>query len=173
MQLTHERRYRIATHAVGANGLVRPSALLGFLEDAAGEHAATWRLAYHDLVPRGLMWVLTRYHLRLLRAPGYAEEIRVLTWPSARHGRFATRDFEVTDAAGELIALATTGWMVLDVRTRRPRSLGDVVPREFVLDRRALADPFEPLPELALPERAVELPVMVRDLDLNWHVNHT
>ena len=172
MDLLYERDYRVASHTVGPHGRIRPSALLGFLEDAAGEHAAAYQLNSTDLRGRGLMWVLTRYHLRLLRAPRYGEEVRVATWPSALRGKVALRDFEVRDATGSTIALATTAWAVLDMRTRRPRSLDDVVPSDYAVDRRAIADDFEPLPSLAEPQRDVTLPVMLRDLDMNHHVNH-
>jgi len=172
MELVYLRSYRVASHTAGPNGFIRPSALLGFLEDAAGEHAASWHLSFADLLPRGLMWVLTRHHLRLLRAPRYGEEIRVTTWPSARRGRAALRDFEVTDATGEIVALATTAWAVLDVATRRTRGVDDVVPPGFILDRRAITDNFEPLPAPPSAERVVTLPVMRRDLDMNRHVNH-
>jgi acyl-ACP thioesterase len=172
MELSCRRDYRVASHTVGPQGFLRPSALLGFLEDIAGEHAATWHLSIGNLRARGLMWVLTRYHLRLLRPPRYGEAIAVTTWPSARLGRVALRDFEVTDAAGEAVALATTAWAALDVKTRRPRAMDDVVPPEFVLARRALADDFPPLPGVEEPAREVELPVMLRDLDMNRHVNH-
>jgi acyl-CoA thioesterase FadM len=172
MDLTFERAYRVASHTAGPNGLIRPSALLGFLEDAAGEHAATWHLSFADLAPRGLMWVLTRHHLRLLRPPRYGEEIVVTTWPSARRGRVALRDFEVHGHDGELLALATTAWAVLDAASRRLRPISDVVPAGFVLDRRAIPDEFEPLPALPAGALTVPLPVMLRDLDMNRHVNH-
>lgn len=172
MDLTFERTYRVASHTAGPDGLIRPAALLGFLEDAAGEHAATWHLSVGDLAPRGLMWVLTRHHLRQLRPPRYGEEVRVITWPSARRGRVALRDFEIRDATGHCVALATTAWAVLDAASRRLRPINDVVPPGFVLDRRAIPDEFEPLPSLPAPERTVTLPVMLRDLDMNRHVNH-
>jgi len=172
MELVCERAYRVASHTVGPRGVLRPSALLGFLEDAAGEHASAWHLSLPDLLPRGLMWVLTRYHLRLLRSPRYGEQLQVTTWPSGRGGRAATRDFEVRDAAGETVALATTSWAVLDVARRRPRLIDDVVPAGFVLDRRAIADDFLPLPTLDGSAHQLTLPVMHRDLDLNQHVNH-
>jgi len=166
------RRFRVASYHVGPRGVARPSAIMGFLEEAAGEHATSRGLGVTQLHPRGLTWVISRYHLRIARAPRFREEIEVTTWPSGRSAIFALRDFEVTAADGEPIAVATTSWAILDLETRRPRPVASVLPPDFLLERRALVDDFASLPALEASERDVTLPVMLRDLDMNLHVNH-
>lgn len=173
MELVHRSDFRVAVYHVGPRGEVRPTALMGFLEQAAGEHAAAWKLSVMDLMPRGLTWVLSRYHLRILRPPRYGERLEVTTWPSGRSKMFATRDFEVAGSDGGPVALATTSWVLLHVREKKPVPLAEAVPAEYALDRRALDDGFAALPKLERPAREVALPVMQRDLDLNEHVNHT
>jgi len=172
MDLLLRRRYRVASSDVGPRGELRPSALMGFLEDAAGTQAAAYGVGVLELQPRGLAWVLARYHLRLLRIPLLAEELEVATWPSGRSAIFASRDFEVTDAAGEVVAQATTSWAAIDVASKRPRRMSDVVSADFVLERRAVADAFGPLPAADGAAHEVMIPVLRRDLDMNVHVNH-
>jgi len=145
---------------------------MGFLEDAAGKHAATWKLSVMDLIPQGFTWVLVRYHLQIHRCPAYGESLQVTTWPSSRSTLFVSRDFEVTDASGATIAVATTSWAVLDLSSKRPVSISKVVPPAFVLDRRVIDDGFSQLPKLDSAENSVDIPVLLRDLDLNEHVNH-
>ncbi len=172
MELLLRRGYRVASSDVGPRGELRPSALMGLLEDAAGAHAAGYGVGVRELQARGLAWVLARYHLQVQRAALLGEELAVATWPSGRTPVFATRDFEVTDPAGAVVARATTSWAVIDVATKRPRRMSEVVDPTFVVDRRAIADRFEPLPAADGAGRAVEIPVLRRDLDMNVHVNH-
>jgi len=173
MELTGHREFRVASYHLGQRGAVRPSAIMGFLEEAAGEHASSWKLSVFDLRPRGLTWVLARYHLKLLKAPRHGDLLEVTTWPSGRSSMFATRDFEVVAASdGSPVALASTSWAILEVASKRPVSVADVVPEQFVLPRRVLGQGFCTLPRVESASRQVELPVMRRDLDLNDHVNH-
>ncbi|MGC4122418.1 MAG: thioesterase [Myxococcales bacterium] len=174
MELTGHREFRVASYHIGFRGTARPSAIMGFLEEAAGEHAMSWKLSIFDLMPRGMTWVLARYHLKLLRPVRHGEVVDVTTWPSGRTSVFATRDFEVAAADGSPVALASTSWAILDMATKRPINVTDVVPPEFVLPRRVLGQGFSSLPRLddTQVQRQVELPVMRRDLDMNDHVNH-
>ena len=172
-ELIHEHTFRIHSYEVGPTGEARPTTLFNFLQEAAGEHAASWGVSVPDLLPRGRTWVLSRYRLRVDRYPRLYDELTVRTWPSARGGRFAVRDFELLGSAGGApLAVATTSWMVLDVRTGKPLPIEEFVPARFVLPRRALEDPFDSLPKLDAAERELTFRVMVRDLDMNRHVNN-
>ncbi len=173
MDLLLRRGYRVASSDVGPRGELRPSALMGYLEDAAGAHAAAYGVGVRELQARSLAWVLARYHLAVQRMPALGDELTVTTWPSGRSAVFATRDFEVTDAAGAVVAQATTSWAVIDVASKRPRRMSDVVSPDFVLHRRAIADAFASLPAPDGAASAVAIPVLRRDLDMNVHVNHS
>ena len=173
MELLHRRDFRIGFSSLGPHGEVRATALMGLLEEAAGEHAGAWGLSVNDLRPRGLTWMISRYHLRILRAPRWGEGLEVATWPSGRTTMFATRDFEVSGAGGEPVAVATTSWVVIDLEQKKPVPVRQVVPEQFVLERRAFTDAFGALPKLEVSAHEVALPVMRRDLDLNAHVGHT
>jgi acyl-ACP thioesterase len=173
MELLHTLPVRVGLHEVGPNGEARPSEILNWLQEAAEAHASTVGLGATDLFRRGRTWVLSRYHLELARSPVHGEELIVSTWPSSRASPFATRDFELHDARGERILRATTSWAMIDLVTKRPVDFDDVLPEGFVRPVRALETTFPSLPRLVAPERELTVPVMLRDLDVNVHVNHT
>ncbi len=166
------RIFIVGASEAGPRGRVKLPCLLDYFQESAADHAARLGASVLDLIKKKLTWVLSRYHIRIFRYPGWGEELRMTTWPSARKGLFALREFELTDQAGNAVAAATTSWMLLDVLRKKPvpvvENLGD-----FLQDpRRAIADDFMPLPDLTKID--FELPFRVRmgDLDWNKHVNH-
>jgi medium-chain acyl-[acyl-carrier-protein] hydrolase len=97
MQPIHETSFRIHSYEADFRGRMRLFSLLNYLQEAAGRHAALLHLAVGDLHRLGLTWVLSRYHIRVLRYPRLGETVRVRTWPSFREGKGRLRDFQVTD----------------------------------------------------------------------------
>ena len=94
------------------------------------------------------------------------------TWPAGAQRLFALREFCLAGDGGEL-GRATTGWMVINVATRRPvRVPEDVETIGRSTPPRVLADEFAKLPELERAdfERAIE--VRYADLDMNGHANN-
>jgi acyl-CoA thioesterase FadM len=85
---------------------------------------------------------------------------------------FALRDFEIALADGTSLAVATSSWVVFDLEAKQPLPTARALPAEFLLERRSLNDPFVHLPGLKAAERSVRLRTVLRDLDLNRHVNH-
>jgi medium-chain acyl-[acyl-carrier-protein] hydrolase len=170
--LLYRKEFSIHSYELDFEGLTRPVSLLNFLQDAAGEHAAHLGWSVLDLLKRNMTWVLSRYHVRVERYPAWGERIVVLTWPSGRHGYFALRDFEVSDADGRTVVAATTSWMILDLGRKQPLKVDDILPNNFVVEKRALADDFAPLPVLERPDRELSFRVDLGHLDLNRHVNN-
>ena len=172
MELFLEKQFRIRSYEVDFRGKVSPVAILNYLQDAAAEHAHRLGVAVTDLLPHGVTWVLSRSHLKLFHTPGVGEVLRVRTWPSLRDGRFTCREFELHDRQGELVALATTSWAVLDVASRRPVRLDTNLPTYPLDPRRAIDDDFASLPRLDEADRTLSFRIRLTDLDLNSHVNN-
>ncbi len=168
----YRKIFTVHTYEADASGLAHLQSLLNYLQDAAGEHAGTLGLGVTDLLEKRLTWLLSRYHIKLSRYPVLGQRIEILTWPSGKKGIFALRDFEASDEEGRLILAATTSWVLIDLKSKQPVRLDDYVPDDLTYNKRALADEFLPLPELGKAEHELVLPVLMKDLDFNRHVNN-
>lgn len=172
MEPIYEKTFQVRSYEVDARGIVRPTALVNYLQEAAGDHSRLLGVSVRQLMPLGLTWVLSRTHLTVLGTAFSREEVRVVTWPSLREGRFSCREFEVTAADGRPVALATMSFAVLDLTTRRPVIIADRLPSYPLLPRRALADDFPSLPRLSGADTELTFRVGRGDLDINRHANN-
>jgi acyl-ACP thioesterase len=172
MEPIYEKIFGIRSYEVDLTGNVRPTALLNYMQEAAGDHARRLGIAVRDLLPRGLTWVLSRTHLKLLGTAVSREEVHVRTWPSTREGRFTCREFELTVAADRPLALATCSFAVLDLATRRPVVIDKRLLSYPLVPRRVIADDFATLPRLAEAETELTFRVGRADLDINRHANN-
>lgn len=170
--IIYRKEFTVHTYELDHQGLARPVALLHYLQDAAGDHAAMFGLSVPDLLRKGLTWVLSRYHVVFHGYPRWGERVSVETWPSGLNELYALRDFIVRDRDGGELLIGTSSWMVISLERKKPVQLGGIVPSGYVLDRRALKDTFAPLPVLEGAEREVRLRVPSSALDLNRHVNN-
>src|SRR5512139_1980208 len=164
-----EQAFTVRYSEVGPRGLLRTRTLLDYLQDAAARHAALLGIGMEALRDRNLTWVLSRLRLRVDRYPGPAETVSVRTWPSAREGVSAFREFEVFDESGGGVARARSLWVLLDMAKRRPARFGADFPRYPLLERRALREDFTALPLPSAPSTVERFTVRREDLDVNRH----
>lgn len=168
-----EKDYIIQYHETDQHGFVRPVALLNYMQSAAGLHAGLLGVSVTDLLQNGYSWVLSKVYLVMERYPCGGETIRIRTWPAVRESLVTARDFELYDMADTKIGRATTSWAVLNLKTRRPAKLADLLPMYPLNPVRALDFIFGTLPTFEKSEHELRLPVLRGDLDVNRHVNNT
>lgn len=173
MQNIFSALYRVRSYETDFRGRVRTVTLLNYLQDAASSHAALLGFSVADLREKNVTWMLTRYHVRLMRYPGEGDDVRVRTWRSALEGVHALRDFEMLDAADNRIGVATSCWVALNLETRRPVRIGTLFGEFPVLGYRALQDDFRPLPKSDAYPMEMACLARMGDIDSNRHVNHT
>lgn len=65
-------------------------------------------------------WILLSWQIIIERYPKAGEQIEVGTWPTDFNGLYATRNFVMTDEAGEKIAYANSIWVYMDMQAGRP-----------------------------------------------------
>ena len=168
------RNYEVRPYELGADGRLKTTALVDFLQDIAGEHADLLGVGMKQLMADGLTWFALRYHIRIHRWPGLRERITIRSWPSARKGLQAIRDFEVLDAEGAPLAVAASAWVIVDPAQGRPVKLNDILSELTDVEQRAIKTNFSKIPALS-PDAATpaELYRALREhCDANGHVNN-
>jgi acyl-ACP thioesterase len=163
---------RIESLETDLKGRLKPHILYAFLLESAWKHAEPSQFGYEELVSRGLMWVMMKLQLSILRMPRWGERITIETWGKGIERLYALRDFAVRSMEGEKLASATSAWMILDRNTYRPQRL----------DRLNIPFPWEPgksemdtrlgkIPEAEQYGPDTHFRVLFTDIDVNRHVS--
>jgi len=172
MEKIYRKSYRILTYDVDVEGKAHLPALLDFLQDAARDQSGLLGFSVSDLQKKNLTWVMSRYHIRVPRYPRLGDTVEVSTWTSGKKGPFALREFELRTPDGGMLLEATSSWMIISMDARQPVRLDGLLPDDISVDRRAIPDAFERLPEMEGPGRETIFRAGFRDLDFNRHVNN-
>jgi acyl-ACP thioesterase len=170
----HREAFAVHSYEVDAFGAIAPPALSGFLQEAAGHHAAALGVGLDALRARGLTWVLVRQRIENAAPIVLGDTLEIETWPAGIDRLAAVRNFVVRRGDGVEVARAATHWFVLDLEKRRPVRPGEVLdprfPREPSPAVVALAGR---LPELKDWELQKRFHVRYADIDVNEHVTNT
>lgn len=168
------QNFKVESYHTNANGLASLSSICNYLQTAAGNHAESRGFGYEDMIRKQLIWVLTRLKVRMFRYPKWYENIKIETWLRHTDGLFAQRDFIIYGHNGEKIGVALSGWVAINIKTRRPQKQKDhetLIPA--LNDKHAYdgkLNKVELLDDDA--EQTPYKPVLFSDLDVNYHVNN-
>ena len=172
MNSSYEESFQVRTYEADHHGLVRPVAILNYLQEVAGSHAEQLGFSVNALLSRGLTWIMSRSHVRFLCDAAVGDILRVRTWPSGRRGLHAMREYEVFDGSARKVAAGTSSWVIVDIESKRPVRIEKVIPEYPPTARRALEDDFAALPTLTAADHELPFRVRLGDLDINQHVNN-
>ena len=156
------------------NSRWRLGAMLLEMQEAAGDHSSGIGCGRETLVKQGLCWVVVRMEIQIFRYPTFNERVTIRTYHRPTRHRFFPRFFEIRDEAGELVAQASSLWLLMDLETRQ-----SVAPDRLPVPLPDNSDMPEPLPlpkgvdQLEAPEVILPYTAQYTDLDANGHVNNT
>lgn len=169
-----ERSFPLRVSECDMSGHWRPGAMLVEMQEAAEAHCEALNCGRNALDGLNQAWVVARLELRILRYPVYGEELTLRTFHRPARHRFFPRFCEVRTREGELIALSSGLWLVMDLQTRQSVS-GDRLPTQLP-DNSDMPEVL-PLPK-GIEALETSADVLLRtsaytDLDANGHVNNT
>ena len=168
------KEFTIASYDLNPKGQARLTSMANFFQEVAYYHASELGLGYHEMKTRKTTWVLSRMRIHMKRYPVWNEQIKLETWPSGAERLFALRDFRVLDSKGEIIGMASTAWLILDIDTHRL-----IRPKEMMEQFKMIVHDVQmfdrPLDKIAVPGECrlmKEHEVVFSDLDIVGHVNN-
>ncbi len=172
MEPIYQQYFDITDGNVDCFGYLKPSQILYFAQEVAGNHFARLSMDYNALANRGLFWAVSRHKVQITRLPMSGERIRVDTWPMPTTNVAYPRSVVAYDAQGNELFRAITLWVLMDLGSRSmvlPGKSGIAV--AGTLRGNELASPLG-LPAKLLESRRDRM-VCFTDLDRNGHMNNT
>jgi len=106
--------------------------------------------------------------------PGWSAKIKIRTWLTGMGRLFALRHFSIANSKGDILGTAKSGWLVLDLKSRRPQRIEPVFKHLLHLfDGLPSAEEPEKLPAPVRSKMGKSYTVRYSDIDMHHHVNNT
>lgn len=164
-------KHKIISQYTDVDGVLKPAALLRYMQEAAANAMIADGPSYDELADRGLVFVISKITLSIYTDIHANDEIEVETWATESVRASFNRAYRVL-RDGIVVAEAASVWALLDTNRRRLVRVGDI-------DLGYRED--EPLDldipaKLRLPEDMKlmgERRVSYSDIDRNRHMNNT
>ena len=172
MDPIYTQEFQISDIHVDRFGRVKPSVLLYFVQEAAGQHCSLLAVDYERLSHKHLFWAVTRNRVQVSRLPMLHETITVKTWPMPTTKVAYPRSVVAYDANGEELFRSISLWVLMDDRTRAmilPGKSGIVVDGTLTGTELTVPHAIASRPM----EQSVQQTVGFTLLDRNGHMNNT
>ena len=110
-----EHKFYTGLSDVNINRELMNTSLLKHLEDIAGMHSEMAGSGYTDIQRTRKTWILLAWKVEVKKRPLMSDTLKVKTWSRCIEKIYAYRDFEVRDQYDELVAIASSKWLYVDI----------------------------------------------------------
>jgi acyl-CoA thioesterase FadM len=170
LPVSHAADYRVRFDEATPAGLLRGSALLGYVQDVAWRHSEALGFPRDWYRAKGVAWLVRAVEVQVIGSMAEGDVLTVDTRLTGSRRVMMRRRTEVTGAAGERLAVVTIDWAMTDgfapVR----------IPAEFEAAPIDGPGPFAPirldLPPVAEAATTLRFSPRLRELDPMGHVNN-
>jgi acyl-ACP thioesterase len=173
MKALWETSCKIRAFDVDSNNRLKVSTIFDYFQNAASNHADNLKIGYDDLIPKGFLWVLSWAKFEFIKYPQFKDEVKIYTWGKKQYKLYSMRDFILFNNNDQIICKGTTGWLLLDAKTMRPKILTQLFPDVMLLEEKTAMDDLpQKFPNLPQTEKIFSKEIKYSDIDLNKHANN-
>lgn len=169
-----EQNYRVGISQVGVSGLIKNIGMLGILEDIACRHSDLAGFGIKDIPTKHFSWVLLNWKVKILKRVSYGTNLKVRTWAKVYNKFQTTRDFEVYDENGDVVCIATSKWVLIDIEKSTMTRITDEILSEYSPESKNVFENSE-IDKLVEPSSfssEFTYKTQRRDIDVNNHMHN-
>ena len=173
-ELIHTAKFTVTSADTDMFSRLKTGALANFLIQSAIQSADKLGFGFRNIREQQLFWVLSRLTIHISRPLKWYDEVEVETWPKDVDKILYLRDFIIRTKQGEIVAKATSGWLAIDLASKRPKKIEGLHAGFFthLREKQAITDLPEKVPVVHEGEN-FKLLTTYNDIDLNKHVTAT
>lgn len=159
---------------IGPFGRLKITGIFNMLQDAAVEHASQLKISGPDIARHNLIWVISRYQLKIGENPSIGAPLCLSTWRASANNLYEHRFFRIRDGRDRDVVKAVGQWVMVNRQNKRPCRLTTCMPDSMLAGSCGGTDPLFPkITPLDRTDLEYDFKIRMHDLDLNRHVNNT
>lgn len=170
--------YEYKTHLefadINENNKLTQKGLLRILGEAASVHSEFVGYGPNTITQTQLSWMVLHWKLQIFKTPSWHSEILVKTWPRTFNKIFSCRDFEVYDKDNNLVAIASSKWVLINTEKHNICRIPTEMAEAYGVIDKAVFN-TEVNDKENEPENSTyiyDYTTRRRDIDTNHHVNN-
>ncbi len=170
-----EQKYRIQVRDTRKSTKATNKGFLGLMEDIASLHSSKVGFGIYDIPKTNLTWLLLGWELKVITRPQIEDMVSIKTWSRKIEKYYAYRDFEVYNEQGDLLAVATSKWILIDTQKRKVAKVEDYVAEAYESETEYSVFKDEKMDKLKIPDDydlCIEYKLARRDIDLYKHMHN-
>ncbi len=101
-------------------GTLDPSSIINYFQDCSTFQSEDLNVGLSYLKEQNRIWILTSWQLHIHKQGKLGDIITIGTWPYAFKGFYGYRNFMMKNEQGEILAVADSIWVNMDLSTGTP-----------------------------------------------------
>lgn len=171
---SYTKIYTITTNYLDRFDTLSPKGILDLFQDIASRHAAMLNADYSDMMKLGLMWVIARNHIKIVKDMPYGGDVIVETWPLKPSHFYYDRMYLIKTLGGDTLVKGRSRWILMNHQTRRMESsLRYTYPQDDYLNVDLFDDDYPIIAKLQRDKPSFTHQVLLSELDHNMHFNNS
>lgn len=110
-----EHKFYIGLSDINTEKELTNTCLLRYLEDVAGLHSEIAGYGVTDMNTTRKSWILLSWKVKVISRPLINDSLSIRTWSRCIDKFYAFRDFEVRNQYDEIVCIATSKWVLIDI----------------------------------------------------------
>lgn len=170
----YSEKIKLKYDDIGKSNRLNIKSLIKYFGDIAGNHSSSCGYGLNDIPTTHITWLLLNWKVKMFSHPKYNEELTINTWPRIIEKFYSYRDFEVFDSNNNLVAIASSKWVMINAETKRIKRISNEIINAYSIEPKSVfTEPLNDKPKI--PDNLklnFTYTIQRRDIDTNGHVNN-
>lgn len=169
-----EHKFYIGLSDINTKKELTNTCLLRYLEDVAGLHSEIAGYGVSDMNTTRKSWILLSWKVKVLNRPLVNDTLNIKTWSRCIDKFYAFRDFEVRNQYDEVICIATSKWVFIDIDKGKLVKISDEVVQKYKPEYKNVFEEHD-LEKLKEPDNYInktDFKITRNLIDINKHLHN-
>lgn len=170
-----EHKFYVGLSDVNHNKELLNTSLLRYLEDIAGMHSEIAGYGFTDIEKTRRSWILLGWKVSMKKRPLINDTLTIKTWSRCIDKFYAFRDFEIRNQYEEVVGVATSKWIFIDIDKGKIVKVTDDVIKQYKQENVSVFEEHD-LEKINEPEEyisSVDFKITRNMIDINKHLHNT